>query len=242
MLHSPPLSALTHTFACDYGSMRFGVPIMSQQQLSFLSTEPSAFDVNSIDDGVILDHAPGAGSASHVLSTRPVDDWVFGLGFTNWKALIDHALRTSHYELVAHESGAGALRKHGYRYAPIPRLPAMGMRYVQQRLVVMACERLGLLSRHEKMIQTGACFSHKVVFESEACHLTVKHNGVLAKFSIQADQLLFADTSKPTTQDLAEQLQQLLTASSTLSNDSNDLTFGCRAIAAQLVRVAQALR
>lgn len=213
---------------------------MSHQQLSFLSTEPSAFDVNSIDDGLILGHATAGESASHVLSTRYVDDWVFGLGFTNWKALLDHALRTGHHELVALEGGAGALRKHGYSYAAIPRLPAMGMRYVQQRLLVMACERLGLLSRHERLIQTGSCFSHKIVVDGEACNLTLKYNGILAKLSLQADQLRFPDAAGANLEDFAEQIQQLL--ADTFNLDSNDLSLGCRAIAGQLVRVTQALR
>lgn len=240
MLHPPPLSALTHVVACDYGSMKFGVPIMSHQQLSFLSAEPSAFDVNSIDDGVILAYASRAESASKELSSRPVDDWVFGLGFTNWKALIDHALRTSHYELVDPVGGACALRKHGYRYAPIPRLPPMGMRYVQQRLLVLAGERKGLLSRHEKMTATGASFSHKVVVDGEACLLTVKLNGHLAKLSIQADQLLFPDKERSNVQELADQFQLLLACSFGLISD--DLTLGCRAIAIQLVRATQALK
>lgn len=99
---------------------------MSELQLSFLETAPAEFDVNAVDDGVVAAGKATQGSAALSLSQRSVDDWVFGLGFTNWKNVIDHAIQTGHYELFSAEDGVSGLKKHGYRYAPIPRLPAGG--------------------------------------------------------------------------------------------------------------------
>ena len=89
---------------------------MNDQQLSFLCAEPAAFDVNAVDDAVIRPGMLGAGAVATLLAQRAVDDWVLGLGFTNWKALLDHALHSGHYELYSSDNDSVGLRKHGYRY------------------------------------------------------------------------------------------------------------------------------
>jgi hypothetical protein len=119
-------------------------------QLSLLNIpEPSVtFDVNRLD-AVRLneDHMPTSGSAASALSTRTVDDRVFHMGMTNWKAVIDRALLLGHSEL--HDSGTGrqGLRKHGHRFSPIPLLPARAAEYVKERLLLTGATKLTKTSK-----------------------------------------------------------------------------------------------
>lgn len=212
---------------------------MTDQQLSFLSAEPAAFDVNAVDDALIRSVPLDGGTVGAALAQRAVDDWVLGLGFTNWKSLIDHALQTSHFELYASEDGWLGLRKHGYRYAPIPRLPAGGSAYVQQRLLVIASARNAALDRQEKMVAANAHFAHKCVIENGYCDLTVKQGVHVIRAGLQVDDLNFDDCPGQSIQ-LVKQLEHVL-LSAGVQNDAH-LTSGCKSLAAHIVRLALGVR
>lgn len=213
---------------------------MSDLQLSFLDADPQAFDVNAIDDGVVMFGTGLDGAAALTLSQRPVDDWVFGLGFTNWKAVIDHAIRSGHYELFDGEEGCLGLRKSGYKYAPIPRLPAGGATYVQQRLLIIASERSAALSRSERMVAAGADFSHKCVVEGGACDVTIKQSGLVVRAAIQVDQMNFSDVSKADHSSLAVQLCHALVLAG--AHPGVQLDKGCQSLAGHIARIVNGVR
>nr|WP_192963199.1 hypothetical protein [Pseudomonas fluorescens]CEK41976.1 hypothetical protein PQBR57_0023 [Pseudomonas fluorescens SBW25] len=212
---------------------------MTDQQLSFLSTEPSAFDVNAVDDGIILPALSRHGSAASHLAQSSVDDWVFGLGFTNWKSVIDHALRSGHYELYASEDGCHGLRKHGYRYAPIPRLPVGGVCYILQRLLVISAARIADRARHEKMITVTSEFAHKSVIEAGVCDLTIKQGCLVIRACVQVEDLGFDDSRIECSQ-LAGQLLRIL--SNAGAQNGHLLAKGCKSLANHLVRMATGVR
>jgi len=212
---------------------------MIDKQLSFLSTEPSAFDVNAVDHGVIHDGHSYKGSAALCLAQRHVDDCVFGLGFTNWKVVIDHALSSNHYELCEVDGRLG-LRKHGFRYAPIPTLPSGGAAYVQQRLLAIASERKASPGRHEKMVVLTPDFAHKIVVEASACDLTIKQNGSVIRACILVDHVSFSDTSISDPEPVSIQLEQVLLDAGASTSDS--LRSGCKAMANQILRMAHGVR
>lgn len=212
---------------------------MKDHQLSFLSSEPTAFDVNAIDDASIRPVALGAGNVGSVLSKRSVDDWVLGLGFTNWKALLDHAIQTGHYELYDSEDGCLGLRKHGYRYAPIPRLPAGGAAYIQQRLLLLAGLRNPSSGRQEKMISVTPDFAHKCVIENGFCDLTVKQGGEVIRAGMSVDEIAFGerlDDFLP----LTEQLARVLVKSG--AKHVPQLMQGCKSLASHIARIANGVR
>jgi hypothetical protein len=213
---------------------------MTDMQLSFLSAEPSAFDVNAVDDGAILDSSSFEGSNAVFLAQRPVDDWVFGLGFTNWKVVIDHALKSCHYELYTSTDGMLGLRKHGYRYSPVPRLPAGAARYIQQQLLALASERKGLTGRHDKMISITPDFAHKVFVENGVCDITIKQNGNIIRTTLQAGHLSFSDTSISDPEPIALQVAQVLEGAG--AQPSVELDAGCRSIASHILRIAHGVR
>lgn len=212
---------------------------MSDQQLSFLSAEPAAFDVNAVDDPIIRPITPGTGSAATLLSQTSVDDWVLGLGFTNWKTLIDHALQSGHYELHASEDGHVGLRKHGYRYAPIPRLPAGGAAYIQQRLLIIASTRNAVRGRQERLIAAGPDFAYKVVIVSGLCDLTVKQGGEVIRCGIEVESLAFEDQlGEPSL--LAEQLTRTLAIAG--AGEGGQLDAGCKSLASHITRMTHGVR
>lgn len=212
---------------------------MSDQQLSFLSAEPSAYDLNAVDDGIIRPTPASDGSVASVLAQRSVDDWVFGLGFTNWKTVIDHALSTGHFELYSSDDGCLGLRKHGYRYAPIPRLPTGGATYIQQRLLLIVSARNADRGRHEKMVVAGPEFAHKCVVEGGVCDLTVKQGAAVVRAFIQVDELNFDESANELHQ-LAEQLAHILTKAGAL--EGTQLAQGCKSLANHMVRMANGVR
>ncbi|HDS1721577.1 hypothetical protein NPS53_08705 [Pseudomonas putida] len=210
---------------------------MNDQQLSFLCAEPTAFDVNAVDDAVVRPGTLDSGAVASQLSQRAVDDWVLGLGFTNWKTLLDHALQSGHYELYNSDDGSIGLRKHGYRYAPIPQLPTGGSMYVQQRLLMIAATRNA--GRQDKMIAAGPGFAHKVVVEGTFCDLTVKQDGQVIRAGLQVDDLAFGDLIGDTAQ-LVEQLCSVLIKAGAAS--SVQLNNGCKSIALHISRIAHGVR
>lgn len=213
---------------------------MSDMQLSFLSAEAATFDINAVDDGVIRDSDTYTGSAALFLGQLPVDDCVFGLGFTNWKALIDHALRSGHFELFSYDEIRIGLRKHGYRYAPIPRLPAAGVTYVLQRLLTLAADRAGSLGRHDKMVSVGNYVSHKVVVEEGLCCITLKQDNTVVRTSLSIEQLAFSDTAKSDPDPIAIQVERLLYNAGAVEGAA--LRNGCRSIATHILRIAHGVR
>jgi hypothetical protein len=213
---------------------------MSELQLSFLDTTPAKFDVNAVDDGVVSSEFTTQEPAGQALSQRPVDDWVFGLGFTNWKNVIDHAIQTGHYELFAADHGFSGLRKRGYRYAPIPKLPSAGAVYVQQRLMLLAAQRGVAFGRNERMVQAGPEFLHKCVVENGHCDLMVKLGGGVFRASLFVDQLDFADGATPDPSHIAMQLARCFETAGAQADLR--LEKGCMSMAAHMVRVVHGLR
>lgn len=215
---------------------------MSEQQLSFLSAEPSVFDVNAIDNGSICASMPIEGQASVSLAQRSVDDWVFGLGFTNWKTVIDHALRTGHYELYASDDGCMGLRKYGYRYSPIPRLPKGAITYIQQQLLVIASDRknAAYTERYERMFSVGSDLAYKCVVKHGACDVTIKQNEAIFRTAITTDQLNFSDASKDDPMHLAIQLEQVLATVGV--KGSHAVMCVAKALAQHIIRIALSVR
>ncbi|MFL1449302.1 hypothetical protein ACI77O_12975 [Pseudomonas tritici] len=213
---------------------------MSDMQLSFLSTEPTAYDVNSVDDGAIQKHPVTRATVATALSARAVDDTVLGLGFTNWRALIDHALRTGHFELFETAFGSIGLRKYGYRFGPIPALPVGGTSYVQQRLLLLSADVSATAGRHERMISAGPDFAHKCVVADGCCDLTVKQVSVVVRVSLAVDTLSYSETVVADTSDLEAQLEaELLIAGAT---PGASLTTGCKSLAVHMLRISQGMR
>ena len=213
---------------------------MSEMQLSFLSTEPTAFDVNAVDDGLIHISAPHDCAISQALAHRAVDDCVFGLGFTNWKCLIDHALLTGHFDLYEADGGHLGLRKHGYKHAPIPRLPAGAASYIQHHLLTLASDRSATAGRHERMISVASDFAHKCEIADGVCNLTVKQAGVVIRTTVQVQDLIFSDTKANDTFPLAKQLERILVLAGAEVGET--LTKGCKSLAAHILQVPGGLR
>lgn len=212
---------------------------MRDQQLSFLSAEPAAFDVNSVDDPIIRPVTAGTGSAATLLSQTSVDDWVLGLGFTNWKTLIDHALQSGHYELHASVEGHVGLRKHGYRYGPIPRLPVGGSAYIQQRLLMISSTRNAVRGRQERLITAGPDFAYKVVIVGDLCDLTVKQGGDVTRCGIEVGNLAFDDQLVESSL-LAEQLTRILASAG--AREGGHLEAGCKSLASHITRMTHGVR
>lgn len=212
---------------------------MSDQQLSFLIAEPSAFDVNAVDDGLIRPGTTFTGSAAGQLAQRSVDDWVFGLGFTSWKSLIDHALWSGHFELFNAGDGLYGLRKHGHRYAPIPLLPAGGVCYILQRLLVIASGQKSDRARLQKMVVVTPEFAHKNVVDEGVCDLTIKQGGQVIRACVQVEELAFGDSLGDSSQ-LVKQLERILVGAG--AQEDVLLTHGCKSLAVHLTRMATGAR
>jgi hypothetical protein len=214
---------------------------MSDFQLSFLTTEPTSFDINAVDDGFVRVAIVGHEPVATVLTHSSVDDWVFGLGFTNWKSVIDHALLTGHFELYESEGDVLGLRKHGYRYSPIPRLPVAGGIYVQQRLLAVAAERKLSPGRHERMVSLSiGDLQHKCVIEAGVCDLTVKQNGVVVRAAIQIEDLDFCGAKLNGCDDLATQMCRILKLAG--AQEGELLDAGAKSLALYILRVVQGVR
>lgn len=68
------------------------------------------------------------------LSGMVVDDRALRLGKTTWKHLLDTAIETGHTELYDAEDGQVGLRKPGFRFGPIARMPDIAVPYVREQL------------------------------------------------------------------------------------------------------------
>jgi hypothetical protein len=217
---------------------------MIDQQLSFLiSADLNACDVNAVDCGVII---PGSASvptqfAALLLAERTVDDWVFGLGFTNWKVVIDHALQTGHYELYDSEDGLQGLRKHGYRYAPIPRLPVAGAIYIKQQLLLIACAKLSRKRLPaERFISAGEGVSYKCSVTSNTCDVQVKIGPNTYQASVAVNELCFSELAQEDVPSLTLQFSAVL--SNAGCPQGLPLNSAARAIAIHLARLFGGVR
>lgn len=115
----------------------------AQLNLFAAPAKPARIDINSVDARSNLKpDDSGRRQAADALAERIVDDRVFSLGITNWKKVIDCALSTGHTEIYKGEDDRPGLRKSGYRYAPLPRLPERAVEYIKGRLLVMGVEAL----------------------------------------------------------------------------------------------------
>ncbi|HHH9443128.1 TPA: hypothetical protein ACP32N_005116 [Pseudomonas aeruginosa] len=118
-----------------------------QMALDFSFKLPGPVSVNStaakvapIDDDQ-LPCAPKRSAAAE-LAEMVVDDRVLSQGITTWRKLIDFAIRTGHTELYDSEDGRQGLRRPGFRYAPIARLPERAPEYVKEVLSGQLAARL----------------------------------------------------------------------------------------------------
>jgi len=171
-------------------------------QLALLNIpEPSAtYDVNRLDAvRSNNDQQPSCGSAASALSARTVDDRVFHMGMTNWKAVVDRALLLDYTELYDSDFGRLGLRKHGYRYSPVPLLPARAVEYVKGCVLLMGANKLT-----KKVRDRLGCTA--VLPSAKHLTVTVIGNGIevfvadgTQVFSIQVrfDEISFSDGRAP---------------------------------------------
>ncbi len=120
----------------------------AQLNLFAAPPKPAKIDINSVNARSSLKpDDSGRRLAADALAERIVDDRVFSLGVTNWKKVIDYALSTGHTEIFDGEDNRPGLRKAGFRYAPLPRLPERAVEYIKGRLLVMGAEALAQRKR-----------------------------------------------------------------------------------------------
>lgn len=196
---------------------------MSKHQLSLLQTVTFApCDVNAVDHGHLYPSSiPASQDVSADLASRAVDDWVFGLGFTNWKTVIDHALQTGHLELFpADESGFYGLRKHGYRYAPISRLPRSGVTYIQQQLLNRAADRVThSKSTPHRATPFGSGYAYKCVVSCGTCLVEISGTADPIRVAVPVAQLAFSDDAPWSTASLRAQVDALLANAGMTDNE-----------------------
>lgn len=80
-------------------------------------------------------------AAGEALSRMIVDDRVLFLGMTNWRALLDRAITSGHTELYPSEDGRQGLRKPGFRFGPITRMPEQGHEYVKRAVLALKLQK-----------------------------------------------------------------------------------------------------
>lgn len=155
---------------------------LDQLQL-FKGTGPAAYDVNSVNNNkrLVPDTRPRL-SAGAALKLRVVDDRVFSVGITTWKALIDLALDTGHTELFASEDERQGLRKPGYLYAPLPRLPDRAAEYVKTRLLAKGAAAYLSKRSNPRKVSTELAddISLTVVIKDDCLALQISHNSEAA--------------------------------------------------------------
>lgn len=138
----------------------------AQLNLFAAPAKPARIDINSVDARTNLKpDDSGRRQAADALAERIVDDRVFSLGITTWKKVIDCALSTGHTEIFKGDDDRPGLRKSGYRYAPLPRLPERAVEYIKGRLLVMGMDALSQKKRSMPMergdLPAGGSFSVK---------------------------------------------------------------------------------
>lgn len=140
----------------------------------FKGSGPAAYDVNSINGNkrLVPDTRPRL-SAGAALKLRVVDDRVFSVGITTWKALIDLAIDTGHTELFESEDERSGLRKPGFLYAPLPRLPDRAAEYVKTRLLARGAAAYLSKRANPRKVSTELTGSRNVTVEVKGDCLAV---------------------------------------------------------------------
>lgn len=106
-----------------------------QMCLDFMSAMPFFTGVNSPAAEPQIQKQEMSGVAPELaLAEMVVDDRVLRLGKTSWKNLLDTAIGTGHTELYESSPGEFGLRKPGFRFGPIARVPAIAVPYLRERL------------------------------------------------------------------------------------------------------------
>lgn len=215
---------------------------MHNLQLSFFATAAiDACDINAVDAGVIHSRPALTPEAAKELADRTVDDWVFGLGFTNWKAVIDHAIQTAHFELFASEDGLYGLRKYGFRNAPIPRLPRSGVTYIQQQLLIIAGERQGKKAASApRLITVSNSAAFKCIIASGDCRVIAIVDGEKHSVTVSVSDLQFSDTDARSIATLAGQLEAVL-GQSGVESEASKHALG-KAVAHHLLSIIATLK
>lgn len=167
-------------------------PQASQMAFDIFALEPSRVSINSTatvlgrshyDDQVPAANKRNSGSE---LSAMVVDDRVLSQGITTWRNLIDFAIRTGHTELFASEDDRQGLRRPGFRYAPINRLPERGPEYVKDVLAGQLATRLE---------QKGAQFASGRMTGDETFKAQVVLDGSTFQISVYEGRKLDANWS-----------------------------------------------
>ncbi len=152
-----------------------------QMVLDFSFQLPTHVSINSRSPALVRAeeddqvHAPSKRSAGAELGDMVVDDRVLSQGITTWRSLIDFAIRTGHTELYESEDGRQGLRRPGFRYAPISRLPERAPEYVKDVLT----GRLASYLEQKKLQLTSArvaaddTFKAQVVLESSTFQISI---------------------------------------------------------------------
>lgn len=211
---------------------------MIDQQLTLLSQGPSQYDINAVDVGVI--HPDDQATISTVgLAVKFVDDRIFGLGFTNWNYLLEHAVRTGHVEIYQSGDTTIGLKKRGYKYGAIPKMPVDAAVHVQRRLLSLATVQQGS-KRDDKMLHPIPGFSFKLAFDEHLLVATVKIKGSVTQVCLNISDLMFSGSSTSAVEPLATQIcSEFLAQGGIASPVSNH---GFSLLASHVIRLSQGVR
>jgi hypothetical protein len=168
----------------------------SQLPLLNIPEPGKAFDINRLDGTrKSVGTAPSRGSAESALASRVVDDRVFQMGMTNWKAVIDRAIFMGHTELFDSEFGRLGLRKHGFRYSPVPLLPERGAEYVKSCALIIGASKLS-----KKMRDQFGCTAElangkqlKIALSSTSIDLVISDGDRATAVQVLFDDVVFSD-------------------------------------------------
>lgn len=222
--------------------------ISTQLALLNIPESTATFDVNRLD-GVRMnnDQLPAFGTAASALSARTVDDRVFHMGMTNWKAVIDRALLLDHTELFDSDFGRQGLRKHGYRYSPVPLLPARAVEYVKGCVLLMGANKLTNKARSRlgctAALTNGMHLTVTVI--GSGTEIFVADGAQLSSVQLRFDEISFSDGLAPDDAKLIGKLvakvlkRQASTQGLMLKLGAADTTLIGSCVLAQLVKVQE---
>lgn len=168
----------------------------SQLPLHNIPEPPQTFDINRLDaTRKTVGVAASRGSAESALASRVVDDRVFHMGMTNWKAVIDRAIMLGHTELFNSDFGRQGLRKHGFRYSPVPLLPERAVEYVKSRTLSIGASKLtkklcGQLGRTTELAKGKRL---KITVNLTNIEVSVSEGDQTTSIQVMFDQIAFSD-------------------------------------------------
>lgn len=170
--------------------------IASQLSLHHIPEGSQAFDINRLDaTRNTVGPASTRGSAESALAERVVDDRVFNMGMTNWKAVIDRAILLGHTELFDSEFNRQGLRTHGHRYSPVPLLPERAVEYVKSRVLVIGARKLTKKTRDQLGVTTELASGKALLVKLSATtvELSVSLDDQVVSLQVAFEEIAFSD-------------------------------------------------